>query len=92
MEHFGRRWLDPLVARKEKPHIGTKWLWVTTLDAWPSLCGAALGVVGVALLITQDALFTRISGGLLIASSACFGVALHYRWQSGEQTLGPHID
>ncbi|MDF2467755.1 hypothetical protein RERY_40990 [Rhodococcus erythropolis] len=54
--------------------------------------GAALGVVGVALLITQDALFTRISGGLLIASSACFGVALHYRWQSGEQTLGPHID
>ncbi|KLN73051.1 hypothetical protein A2J01_32190 [Rhodococcus sp. EPR-134] len=54
--------------------------------------GAALGVVGIVLLITQDALFIRISGGLLIASSACFGVALYYRWQSGERTLGPHID
>ncbi len=56
------------------------------------VASAALGVIGVVLLITQDAVFTRISGGLLIASSVCFGVALYYRWQPGERTLGPHVD
>lgn len=48
---------------------------------------AALGVIGVVLLITQDAVFTRISGGLLVASSVCFGVALYYRWPPGEKLL-----
>lgn len=51
----------------------------------------ALSAIGIVLLITQDSVFTRISGGLLIASSICFGVALYYGRQTGEQTLGPHV-
>ena len=52
----------------------------------------ALSAIGIVLLITQDSVFARISGGLLIASSICIGVALYNRGQTGEQSLGPHVD
>lgn len=51
----------------------------------------ALGTIGVVLLSTQDAVFTRVSGGLLIASSICFGIALYYRRQAGGQIFGPPV-